>query len=209
MTETRAFGRPFGGFEARVVDAEDREVPAGVEGELVGAPQRGGAAARLLLGLSQERGGDGGGLARRLVPHRRRGAPGRRRHAHLRGPQEAHHPPLGREHRRRGGGGGAPGARRRGPGGRAGRGRRSARGGGAGLRGADAGRCGRPGVGRGPVRALQRAPRLLQGTRLGAVPRPPADHRHAEGAEDPDLRRRRGPAQGAGIVDLRGRKRRG
>ncbi len=33
--ETRAFGRPFAGFEARVVDAEDREVPAGTEGELV------------------------------------------------------------------------------------------------------------------------------------------------------------------------------
>ena len=35
MIETRAFGRPFPGFEARVADAEDREVPAGVEGELV------------------------------------------------------------------------------------------------------------------------------------------------------------------------------
>jgi acyl-CoA synthetase (AMP-forming)/AMP-acid ligase II len=33
--DTRAFGRPFPGFEARVVDAEDREVPAGSEGELV------------------------------------------------------------------------------------------------------------------------------------------------------------------------------
>ena len=32
---TRAFGRPFGGFEARVVDDGDREVPAGIEGELV------------------------------------------------------------------------------------------------------------------------------------------------------------------------------
>jgi crotonobetaine/carnitine-CoA ligase len=34
-TETRAFGRPFPGLEARVVDAEDREVPRGVDGELV------------------------------------------------------------------------------------------------------------------------------------------------------------------------------
>jgi acyl-CoA synthetase (AMP-forming)/AMP-acid ligase II len=34
MTETRAFGRPFPGFEARVVDADGREVPAGAEGEL-------------------------------------------------------------------------------------------------------------------------------------------------------------------------------
>jgi len=33
--DTRAFGRPFAGFEARVVDAEDREVPRGTEGELV------------------------------------------------------------------------------------------------------------------------------------------------------------------------------
>ena len=46
MTETRAFGRPFEGFVARVVDAEDREVPAGTEGELVvrhsaDAPRRG------------------------------------------------------------------------------------------------------------------------------------------------------------------------
>ena len=32
---TRAFGRPQGDLEARVVDAEDREVPRGVEGELV------------------------------------------------------------------------------------------------------------------------------------------------------------------------------
>jgi len=33
--DTRAFGRPFAGFEARVVDGEDREVPGGTEGELV------------------------------------------------------------------------------------------------------------------------------------------------------------------------------
>jgi crotonobetaine/carnitine-CoA ligase len=32
---TRAFGRPFGGFEARVVDDADREVPHGTDGELV------------------------------------------------------------------------------------------------------------------------------------------------------------------------------
>jgi crotonobetaine/carnitine-CoA ligase len=35
MIETRAFGRPFPGFDARVVDADDREVPVGTEGELV------------------------------------------------------------------------------------------------------------------------------------------------------------------------------
>jgi acyl-CoA synthetase (AMP-forming)/AMP-acid ligase II len=32
---TRAFGRPFGGFEARVVDDDDREVPRGTGGELL------------------------------------------------------------------------------------------------------------------------------------------------------------------------------
>ena len=35
QTSTRAFGRPFGEFEARVVDERDREVPHGTEGELV------------------------------------------------------------------------------------------------------------------------------------------------------------------------------
>jgi crotonobetaine/carnitine-CoA ligase len=32
---TRAFGRPFGGLEAKVVDDQDQEVPRGTEGELV------------------------------------------------------------------------------------------------------------------------------------------------------------------------------
>jgi crotonobetaine/carnitine-CoA ligase len=35
QVHTRAFGRPFGGFEARVVDDKDREVPRGTEGELI------------------------------------------------------------------------------------------------------------------------------------------------------------------------------
>jgi crotonobetaine/carnitine-CoA ligase len=35
MVGTRAFGRPFPGFEARVVDGGDRDVPAGTEGELI------------------------------------------------------------------------------------------------------------------------------------------------------------------------------
>jgi crotonobetaine/carnitine-CoA ligase len=44
--ETRAFGRPFAGFEARVVGADDRQVPMDAEGELVvrhsaEAPRRG------------------------------------------------------------------------------------------------------------------------------------------------------------------------
>src|SRR6266850_219906 len=35
MIHTRAFGRPFGGLEASVVDDRDREVPRGTEGELL------------------------------------------------------------------------------------------------------------------------------------------------------------------------------
>jgi crotonobetaine/carnitine-CoA ligase len=35
MTDTRAFGRPFPGFEARVADADGREVAMGGEGELL------------------------------------------------------------------------------------------------------------------------------------------------------------------------------
>lgn len=35
MTDTRAFGRPFFGFEARVVGDDDRQAGVGVEGELV------------------------------------------------------------------------------------------------------------------------------------------------------------------------------
>jgi acyl-CoA synthetase (AMP-forming)/AMP-acid ligase II len=35
LIDTRAFGRPFPGFEARVVDDEDRDVPPGTEGELL------------------------------------------------------------------------------------------------------------------------------------------------------------------------------
>ena len=35
QTATRAFGRPRGGLEARVVDEHDREVAAGIEGELL------------------------------------------------------------------------------------------------------------------------------------------------------------------------------
>jgi acyl-CoA synthetase (AMP-forming)/AMP-acid ligase II len=35
QVRTRAFGRPFGGFEAKVADEADREVPGGTEGELL------------------------------------------------------------------------------------------------------------------------------------------------------------------------------
>lgn len=35
MVGTRAFGRPFAGFEARVVDDKDQDVPAGTNGELI------------------------------------------------------------------------------------------------------------------------------------------------------------------------------
>ena len=112
MIGTRAFGRPFAGLEARVVDDRDTDVPVGSDGELLVRHSAENPRLRLLLGLPEEREGDRGGLARRLVPHRRRGAAGRVRHAVLRRPQEAHHPPRGREHRRRRDRGGAAGARR-------------------------------------------------------------------------------------------------
>jgi crotonobetaine/carnitine-CoA ligase len=35
LTDTRAFGRPFGGLEASIVDATDKELPRGTDGELV------------------------------------------------------------------------------------------------------------------------------------------------------------------------------
>ncbi len=35
LIETRAFGRPFGGLEAGIVDGQDRELPRGTDGELV------------------------------------------------------------------------------------------------------------------------------------------------------------------------------
>jgi len=35
MTATRAFGRPFPGFEARVVNDHDKDVPVGSDGELI------------------------------------------------------------------------------------------------------------------------------------------------------------------------------
>jgi crotonobetaine/carnitine-CoA ligase len=35
QVETRAFGRPRGGLDARVVDDKDRDLPSGIEGELL------------------------------------------------------------------------------------------------------------------------------------------------------------------------------
>ncbi|MEQ1612716.1 MAG: AMP-binding protein, partial [Hyphomicrobiaceae bacterium] len=35
LIDTRAFGRPVGGLEARIVDADDNELPRGTDGELV------------------------------------------------------------------------------------------------------------------------------------------------------------------------------
>src|SRR6266700_796424 len=74
---TRAFGRPFGGLGGRITGALGRAR---------------GAAPRLLRRVSEERRGDGRGVARGLVPHRRRGPPDGRRHAGLRRSQ------IGRAH---------------------------------------------------------------------------------------------------------------
>ena len=132
---TRAFGRA--GRRASRCASSTMRIATCADGAArrdAGPPLGGDAAARLLLGLSQGRGGDRGGLARRLVPHRRRRVARRRRHAAFRRPQEEHHPPLGREHRRRRGRGDAAGASRRAAGrGDGGQGR-AARGGSAGLR---------------------------------------------------------------------------
>ena len=193
---TRAFGRPHGGLEARVVDDQGRDVAARDRGRAARALGRArGSAPRLLLRLPRQRRGHRGGVAGGVVPHRRRGPAGRRRHARLRGPQEEHHPAIGREHRRRRGGSGAPGPRGGGPG-RGARGAgRDPRGGGHGLRGADAGRDTGARPRRAPGRPLPRAPGLLQGARLGALRGATAHHRHPEGPEGPDLPPGRGSAR--------------
>ena len=193
--DTRAFGRPFQGFEARVVDAEDRDVPAGTEGELVvrhtaEAPRHGFFSGYLKNEAATEeawRGGwfhtgdvvrqDASGMLtfvdRKKNIIRRSGE--NIAAAEVEAVLQAHEAvaqvavlAVADE-----------------------------------LREEEVLACVVPmpgvaaehGARRGPVRALQRAPRLLQGAGLDAVPRPAADHRHPEGAEDPDLRRRRGPAQ--------------
>ena len=118
LIDTRAFGRPVGGLEARIVDADDHELPRGTDGELVvrwGGPE--GATPRLLRRLSRQRPSHRRSMAQRLVPHRRHGSARRQRHAVLRRPLEEHDPPFGREHRRRRGRGGAAECTVGGPGG--------------------------------------------------------------------------------------------
>ncbi len=199
MIRTRAFGRPRDGFEARVVDDQDRELPPETPGELVvrwGGPEgpRHGFFTGYLKNDEATREAWRGEWFHTGDVVRR----DRRRHADLRGPKEEHHPALGREHRGRRGRGHAPGPRGRGAGRGGGGTRRDPRGRGHGLRGRDARRHRRPGAGRAPLRLLPRAARLLQGPRLGPLRRQPPHHRHPEGPEDPDLPSRRGSPTPAG-----------
>ena len=193
----RAFGRPHGGLEARVVDDADRggrraaprascscagaapraraTASSRATSRTRGRPRRPGAAAGSTPATSCA-GCDDGML---VFVDRKKNI--------IRA--------LRRERRRRRGGGGAAGARGGGAGRGAGRARRAARGGSHGLRGADAGR-------RAATRALAErlmdwcldAARLLQGAGLDPLRRRAPDHRHPEGAEGPDLPARRGSA---------------
>ena len=83
------------GFDARVVDAHDVELPAGEAGELVLRADEPFAFASGYFGKPEA---DRRGLAQPLVPHRRpRGARGRRR-VPLRRPHQGRDPPPRREH---------------------------------------------------------------------------------------------------------------
>jgi crotonobetaine/carnitine-CoA ligase len=191
MIGTRAFGRPFPGLEARVVDANGKEVPAGTPGELLvrhsaESPRYGFFSGYLKDEAATEEAWRGGWFHTGDVV--RQDASGMLFFV------EAHHSPFGREHRRGRDRGGSAGARRGGAGGSRGGAGRVARGGGDGLHRADAGHQSRRSAGAGAVRAVQHAPRLLQGAGMGAVPRQAADDGHAESAEDPDLRAGRRPA---------------
>ncbi len=191
MIHTRAFGRPRDGFEARVVDEQDRDLRVrDGRGAARALGRRRGSAPRLLLRLPEERRGHPRGVARRVVPHRRRGAPDHRRHADLRRPQEEHHPALGREHRGRGGRGRAPGPRGGGPGGGARGARRAPRGRGHGLRGADARR----------QRRTRPWPSASATSASSASPtsRPPAGCSSSRASRPPGPRRSRRPRSSPG-----------
>ena len=83
------------GFEARVVDEDDVELPPGEAGRAAAARRR---ALRLRERLLRHAREDRRGLAQPLVPHRRpRGARGRRR-LPLRRPHQGRDPPARREH---------------------------------------------------------------------------------------------------------------
>ena len=206
---TRAFGRAVPGVDVRVVD-DARPRRAGRRARRdAGAPLGGNAAARLLLGLSRRRGGDGGGLAGRLVPHRRRGlraAPDgmlhfvdRKKNIIRRSGENIAaaeveavlltHPDVAA-----GGGDGGQG--------------RAARGGGAGLRGAEAADC-RPA--RRPRRCFGTATsgspttRRRAGSTSSTACRPRARRRSRS---TPSIAAGTDPRSIAGIVDLRARKKR-
>src|SRR5256886_8528803 len=68
---------------------------------------------------------------------------------------------------------------------------------GHGLRRADDGREGRPGARRAALRLVHGQARLFQGAGLVSLRLELADHGDPEGAEDPDLPSRRGPAPAA------------
>ena len=128
---TGCIGTAMPGREVRVVDAEDRPVPAGTPGELV---LRG---VGLMDGYYRNPRRNRRGVPQRLAAHRRRGEPRRTRAGLLPVAHQGHDPPQRREHRGRGGGGRdhAPPRRaaRRGAGGRG----RASRGRGHGVRGAE------------------------------------------------------------------------
>ena len=87
-------GRLFEGFAARVVDAEDNEVPDGTPGELM---LRADGALCLRDRLLRHAREDGRGLAEPLVPHRRSRRPRARRLLQVRRPAEGRDPPARRE----------------------------------------------------------------------------------------------------------------
>ena len=94
-TTEMSCGRPRVGVEVRIVDEHDLEVAVGQVGELI---VRSDLHVDDDARLSEHAGGDGAGVAQRLVPHRRR-LPARRRGRILfRRPDEGHHPPARREH---------------------------------------------------------------------------------------------------------------
>ena len=90
-----AAGRETMNYEVRVVDEQDRIVPAGVAGEIVMRPKKPGIT---VLGLLQDARGDDHGVPQPVVPHRRPRALRRGRLPLLPRPDEGLDPPPRREH---------------------------------------------------------------------------------------------------------------